>query len=356
MRSPQGLLMARYRLAKLVDAAEEFLAFAWAADKQQSWWQHSPGAGGLGSLAARPGLPLSALIRTRAVRAAEAAGQARLHKDGGMLGVLGEAYRHAREVYDAPVTQHMYLTGPAMAPTLNPKGVKDPAARVRLVLRILRRPGPRNVMVGDVVAFHSPLAVEEDDTHIMVRRVAAVEGQEMVSITDDDQPYYIPAGHLWVLADNANLRVEDGEVIDSRSYGHIPYKSVIGRVVYACASRAHHGPVRNNPGQTGEDEAVVAAEVDVEEMLEDEEGEGGSDVEGEGTVEGDTQAGQEEGGVVGEEGLRRQEREEEERRRGKGGDGEGRGHDTQGHGSGPHGLGQDHGRDRHPGDKRPPPS
>lgn len=38
-------------------------------------------------------------------------------------------------------------------------------------MRLLRRPSTRSVLVGDVVAFHSPLAQPDDDTHVMVRLV-----------------------------------------------------------------------------------------------------------------------------------------------------------------------------------------
>ena len=34
----------------------------------------------------------------------------------------------------------------------------------------------------------------------------------MVSSSDAEPPFIIPAGHCWVLADNTHLRVEDGEV------------------------------------------------------------------------------------------------------------------------------------------------
>lgn len=115
---------------------------------------------------------------------------------------------------------------------------------------------------------------------LQVRRVAAVEGMEMVSSAPGEPPFFIPMGHCWVLADNSNLRPEDGEVIDSRSYGHIPFTNVIGRVIYAAASRTDHGPVRNNPESDEWDGAVVEAEVDVEAMFReggDSDGEGGEE-------------------------------------------------------------------------------
>ncbi|GFR44986.1 hypothetical protein Agub_g6294, partial [Astrephomene gubernaculifera] len=250
-----GLLAFRYRLAKFGDAADEFLF---------SIFQ--------GSNAVTPPSPFSQRGKSPSDGASispsspssrpNSEGGPKPYGGGGFLGgSISDAYRRAREVYDAPLTDHMYITGPAMAPTLNRRGAKDAAARARLVLRMLRRPGPRNVLVGDVVAFHSPLAQRDDTTAVMVRRVAAVEGQEMVSSSETEPPFIIPPGHCWVMADNGSLRPEAGEVIDSRSYGHIPFSAVIGRVVYAASSsagsggegkgrvmeEADHGPVRNSP-------------------------------------------------------------------------------------------------------------
>jgi hypothetical protein len=51
----------------------------------------------------------------------------------------------------------------------------------------------------------------------MVRRVAALEADEMVSDSPDEPPFRIPPGHCWVLADNPNLAPPD--VADSRAFG-----------------------------------------------------------------------------------------------------------------------------------------
>ncbi|GIL74236.1 hypothetical protein Vretifemale_4239, partial [Volvox reticuliferus] len=267
-----GYLSFRYKVAKLRDAAEEFIFSVFQADRQA---RRHPGltARDLTRGSRRTGEAAESSSSTGGAAGTSTSGAAG-GSHGGLLNVVQAAYRHAREVYDSPVTEHLYLTGPAMAPTLNWKGAKDASARERLVVRLLRHPGSNNVLVGDVVAFHSPLALPDDVTHVMVRRVAAVEGDEMVSSSGAEPPFLIPPGHCWVLADNSQLRPEAGEVIDSRSYGHIPFSAVIGRVVYAASSRATHGPVRNNPAHSevgGEDAAVVAAEVDVERILREEE-------------------------------------------------------------------------------------
>ncbi|KAG2437689.1 hypothetical protein HYH02_011068 [Chlamydomonas schloesseri] len=294
-----NILLMRYRLSKLKDATEEFIHSVFRADRYRA--SQLPGAGGGGGGGDDDD------------RASSGAGASSSSSAGGGSGaggagvgdVVRAAYARARAVYELPLTEQLIITGPAMAPTINRHGVKDPAARERLVIRLLRHPGPRNVLVGDVVAFHSPLATLDDTTHVMVRRVAAVEGQEMVSSSDVEPPFVIPSGHCWVLADNTNLRVEDGEVIDSRSYGHIPYTNVIGRVVYAAASRHDHRPVTNNPEHgsegallgAGEDEAVVAAEVDVEALFEDEDEE---EEEGEGEEGEEAEEEEEEEQVEGE--------------------------------------------------------
>ncbi|EFJ50004.1 hypothetical protein VOLCADRAFT_89374 [Volvox carteri f. nagariensis] len=240
----RGFLSFRYKLAKFRDAAEELVFSVFQANNlggrqpgTDRWTPLSP------RLPTRGSLHHSGEEQEKKNPTAGGSHSSGGSNSGGVLGVVQAAYRRAREVYDAPLTQHMYLTGPAMAPTLNWRGAKDAAARERLVVRLLRRPGPHNVLVGDVVAFHSPLALPEDATHVMVRRVAAVEGDEMVSTSPTETPFIIPPGHCWVLADNSELRPEAGEVIDSRSYGHIPFSAVIGRVVYAASSRATHGPM-----------------------------------------------------------------------------------------------------------------
>lgn len=76
------------------------------------------------------------------------------------------------------------------------------------------------VRVGDVVAFTSPLTPELDDAAnaVLVRRVVAVEGDELVaspsssqegdgaSSAGDEEVLVVPQGHCWVLADNEDLK------------------------------------------------------------------------------------------------------------------------------------------------------
>ncbi|GLC45644.1 hypothetical protein PLESTB_001789600 [Pleodorina starrii] len=302
---PGGFLAFRYNVTKLKDAAEEFLFTVFQGADQQGRRQQgglnpfNRGSPTHGSSSHTTPFGFGAGAGGSSDPSTSGSGGGGGGGGGGLLGVVQAAYRRARLVYDSPLTGQLYLTGPAMAPTLNWRGAKDASSRERLVVRLLRHPGPHNVLVGDVVAFHSPLALPDDATHVMVRRVAAVEGDEMVSSSPTDPPFLIPPGHCWVLADNAELRPEAGEVIDSRSYGHIPFSAVIGRVVYAASSQATHGPVRNNPAHSeagGEDPAVVAAEVDVERIIEEEEraeefGDGDDEGEEEEEEDGEEEAG-----------------------------------------------------------------
>ena len=102
----------------------------------------------------------------------------------------------------------------------------------------------------------------------MVRRVAAMEGQEMVNTEEDSgesEDFDVPKDHCWVLADNPDARPP--AVIDSRSFGPLPLANIIGRVIYAASSVKDHGPVTNSAVSVMTDQPVVATEVDVSKMF-----------------------------------------------------------------------------------------
>ena len=98
-----------------------------------------------------------------------------------------------------------------MAPTLNakaatPQSSSSPPAGSsssssssststvdKLLMRCIPRPSLRAVFAGDVVAFNSPVAGPGAE-HLMVRRVAAVEGEELVTDDPADGSYTIPEG------------------------------------------------------------------------------------------------------------------------------------------------------------------
>ena len=91
-----------------------------------------------------------------------------------------------------------------MAPTLNKPAAAGQATVERLLMRLLRAPllrmeapgwgvaDSRSVFVGDVVAFQSP--VSPASRNLLVRRVAAIEGQELVADDPPDTSYTLPAG------------------------------------------------------------------------------------------------------------------------------------------------------------------
>ena len=95
-----------------------------------------------------------------------------------------------------------------MAPTLNaraasPQSSSSPPAGGssssgtstvdKLLMRCIPRPSLRAVFAGDVVAFNSPVAGPGAE-HLMVRRVAALEGEELVTDDPADGSYTIPEG------------------------------------------------------------------------------------------------------------------------------------------------------------------
>lgn len=142
-------------------------------------------------------------------------------------------------------------------------GLNNSSAFEKLVVRLIPRPSSRTLAVGDVVAFNSPLN-EHDPNSIMVRRVAALEGHPMLTTDDADFAERVPLGHCWVLADNEQL--EPPEVIDSRAFGYLDMRLIMGRVIYRVRNSKQHGPVANSPQSEAADAAVIEGEVDVDEL------------------------------------------------------------------------------------------
>ncbi|KAI3431274.1 hypothetical protein D9Q98_004335 [Chlorella vulgaris] len=208
---------------------------------------------------------------------------------------LPEAIQRGMEAYRKQLTSVMLITGAAMSPTLNPKASSNPDSVERLLVRLLPRPSSRTLFSGDVVAFSSPLAVAataaagampgalglpaaaaaaagvdplagEQLQNTMVRRVAAMPGDELVTGEDEEAAGFdsivIPEGHCWVLADNEQLAPP--HVIDSRSFGPLPLSLVMGRILYCARSETDHGPVENSEEGMAADAPVLEAELDVD--------------------------------------------------------------------------------------------
>jgi hypothetical protein len=221
------------------------------------------------------------LIQKLEASAAEAAAALRAPSPSAAVpagGALAEAIHAGLRAFRGQLTAAITLTGAAMAPTLNAAAAADPGGghAERLLLRLLPRPAPRRSLFdGDVVAFRSPIAgpvLDGAEPPLMVRRVAALEGDEMASDDPEDAEFLVPRGHVWVLADNETAAPADAP--DSRTFGPLALEAVVGRVMYAAgaggggvgagASGAAHGAVENSEEAMAADAAVLEAELDIE--------------------------------------------------------------------------------------------
>lgn len=108
------------------------------------------------------------------------------------------------------------------------------------------------VHVNDVVVVQDP----GDSRRKYVRRIAALEGAEMVSDLTGDTPFRIPTNHCWVLRDNLAAIAAP----DSTFFGPLNLKYVIGRVMYAIHSATDHGRVTNSPYAMASDAIVLTQE------------------------------------------------------------------------------------------------
>ncbi|XP_072995555.1 mitochondrial ATP-independent inner membrane protease subunit 2-like isoform X2 [Typha latifolia] len=94
--------------------------------------------------------------------------------------------------------------------------------------------------------------------------LAAIEGYEMVSTDEKDEPFVLEKDQCWVLSDNGSLKTKEAR--DSRLFGPVPMTDILGRVIYALQSAVDHGPVENSHLAMNQDSSVLAVELDVEEM------------------------------------------------------------------------------------------
>jgi hypothetical protein len=84
----------------------------------------------------------------------------------------------------------------------------------------------------------------------------------MLTTEDEDFAERVPGGHCWVLADNEELLPPD--VIDSRAFGYLDMRLIMGRVIYRVRNASEHGRIANSPISEADDLAVVEGEVDVD--------------------------------------------------------------------------------------------
>ncbi|KAK3144926.1 hypothetical protein QOZ80_4AG0319820 [Eleusine coracana subsp. coracana] len=141
----------------------------------------------------------------------------------------------------------------AMAPIVT-------AAGGTLLVRKLANLSPTQVFVGDVVLLKDP----EKSDDLIIRRLAALEGYEMVSNDEKDEPFVLEKDQCWVLADNQALKPKEAR--DSRLFGPVPMTDILGRVIYSLRTAVDHGPVENSPVAMNQDAPILAVELDVEEM------------------------------------------------------------------------------------------
>ncbi|GER34811.1 peptidase S24/S26A/S26B/S26C family protein [Striga asiatica] len=144
--------------------------------------------------------------------------------------------------------------GEEMVPTIDSRGGT-------LLVRKISDADPTKVYVGDVVVLKDPT----DSDKYIVRRLAAIEGYEMVSSDESDEPFILEKNHCWVIADNENLKPK--ESYDSRTFGPVNMTTIVGRVIYYLRNAVDHGPVNNSDFSAGQDSPVLAMELDVDEMM-----------------------------------------------------------------------------------------
>ncbi|CAL0310390.1 unnamed protein product [Lupinus luteus] len=135
------------------------------------------------------------------------------------------------------------------------------------LVRKLPTPDPRHVFVGDLVVLKD---TKKPDNYL-VRRLTAIEGYEMVSTDEKDEPFVLEKDQCWVVSDNENLKVKEAN--DSRSFGPANMTDIVGRAVYCMRNVVddgevvlQHGPVKNSHFSMELDSPVLAVELDVGEM------------------------------------------------------------------------------------------
>ncbi|KAL1190663.1 Mitochondrial ATP-independent inner membrane protease subunit 2 [Cardamine amara subsp. amara] len=143
--------------------------------------------------------------------------------------------------------------GPEMSPTMTPHDNT-------LLIRKIPMADSKIVFIGDAVLFKDP----NDSDKYLVRRLAAVEGFEMVSGDEKDEPFVLQKDQCWVIAENQDLKAK--EAYDSRTFGPVSTADIVGRAIYCLRTAVDHGPVRNSVLAMVQDSSILAVELDVDEM------------------------------------------------------------------------------------------
>ncbi|KAJ6953690.1 hypothetical protein NC652_005426 [Populus alba x Populus x berolinensis] len=155
-----------------------------------------------------------------------------------------------KNLFQGKLTFLHWNKGREMAPTIGDQGGT-------LLVRKLPTADPMRVFVGDVVLLKDP----EKSDDFLVRRLAAIEGYEMVSADEKDDPFVLDKDECWVLADNDKLKPKEAN--DSRTFGPISMSNIVGRVIYCLQTAVDHGPVQNSHFSMRKDSPVLEVELDV---------------------------------------------------------------------------------------------
>ncbi|GMP99393.1 hypothetical protein CsSME_00046876 [Camellia sinensis var. sinensis] len=158
-----------------------------------------------------------------------------------------------KNLFQGKLTYLHWNKGEEMAPTIVGQGGT-------LLVRKLPSTDPTRVFVGDVVVVKDPVNTD----NYLVRRLAAIEGYEMVSTDEKDEPFVLEKDQCWVLSDNENLKPKEAK--DSRIFGPVPMTDIVGRVIYCLRTAVDHGPVQNSHFSMRKDSPVLEVELDVDEM------------------------------------------------------------------------------------------
>ncbi|MCO5574483.1 hypothetical protein L7F22_028268 [Adiantum nelumboides] len=157
-----------------------------------------------------------------------------------------------KDVYEERLTMSRTCKGDGMEPTIH--------SGEKVLVRKIPFPSTRSLFVGDVVLLKDPSNADLE----RMSRIAAMEGEEMVSTSESDMPFEIEKGACWVLLDNDSARAK-GEA-DSRNFGPLSLGNILGRVLYAYQSISDHGLVSNSKDAVQEDMPVLMSELDLNEL------------------------------------------------------------------------------------------
>jgi signal peptidase I len=97
---------------------------------------------------------------------------------------------------------------------------------------------------GDIIVFVYP----DDRSKVYIKRIAALTGEVITSANGDK--YTVPHGNVYVLGDNAT------QSKDSKDFGPIQLRDVLGKARLVCYSRGREGIRWNRIGLLVTDRAI----------------------------------------------------------------------------------------------------